>query len=157
MNYCFVPIREKNRNTAPQKAIETHTLLIPGILQERLATNKTAGTSNDNDSDDSVSNDGSHCDMEESAFHIDPVEVDEDEDGVDIFGRDWSWKWEKLEVDDDIEGPEEHDHYNRRHGLKDGVGESFGTVLQCIFQTTAMNQFFLKDLLCTPISMQERK
>ena len=48
--------------------------------------------------------------MEESAFHIDPVEVDEDE--VDIFGRDWSWKWEKLEVDNDVEGPEEHDHYN---------------------------------------------
>ena len=88
MNYRFVPIREKNRNTAPQKAIETHTLLIPGILQERLATSKTTGTSNDNDSDDSVSNDGSHCDMEESAFHIDPVEEDQDEDDVDIFGRD---------------------------------------------------------------------
>ena len=116
--------------------------MIPGILQERLNTSKMARTGNNNNSDDSASNDGSHCDMEESAFHIDPVEEDQDEDNVDIFGRDWSWNWEKLEVDDVIEGPEEHDHYNGRHGLKDGVGESFETVLQRIFQTTAMNYDF---------------
>ena len=46
--------------------------------------------------------------------------------------------------DDTIVGPEEHDHYNRKHGLKDGVGDSFETVLQCIFQTTAMNRDFFK-------------
>ena len=57
-----------------------------------------------------------------------------------------SEKWEELRRDDAIEGPEEYDHYNGKHGLKDGIGDSFETVLQCIFQTTAMNRDFFKRL-----------
>ena len=101
---------------------------------------------NDDDTDESASDDGSDCDMEESAFQIDTPEVVEEEDG-DVFGNDWCWdQWDEIGDNDEVEGPKEHDHYDGKYGLKDGVGESFHTILQCIFKTTAMNREFFKRL-----------
>ena len=91
-DYHFVQRREENRNTAPQTETETDTILIPGVLQERLNLGNTVLTGDDDDSNESVSNDGSNCDMEESAFQTDLVEIEDKEEDDDIFGSNWSWK-----------------------------------------------------------------
>ena len=49
--------------------------------------NITVTKKNDDDTDESASDDGNDCDMEESAFQIDTPEVVEEED-VDVFGND---------------------------------------------------------------------
>ena len=99
-NYRFVQRREENRNTAPQTETETDTILIPGVLQERLNLDNTVLTGDDDDSNKSVSNDGSNCDMEEAAFQIDSVEIEDKEEDDDIFEairvRTNRKKWERT-------------------------------------------------------------
>ena len=63
------------------------------------------------------------------------------------MSNDWLWdKWEAIGPDDDVQGPIEEENYNGDHGLKPGVGNSFQTVLQCIFKTTPLNSDFFKRL-----------
>ncbi len=102
----------------------------------------------DGDEIESESNDESNCDIEESAFMGDRGDNDSvEEEDVDYIYDGWVWnKWEEIGDDDEIPGPKKDDHYNGHHGLKEGVGEKFTKILQCIFETTCMNRDFFKRL-----------
>ena len=69
-------------------------------MQERLNLGNTVLTDDDDDSNESVSNDGSKCDMEESVFQIDTVEIENKEEDDDIFEairvRTNRKKWERT-------------------------------------------------------------
>ena len=152
--------KRKARATAHSiPALEGGTILLSGILNENVNVDPTVdelATSNqDGDECNSESDDGSNCDIEESAFVIDGgvdedvdiSKVDATEEDVDYIGDGWLWnKWEEIGDDEEIPGPKEDDHYNGRHGLKEGIGAKFSTILQCIFETTCMNRDFFKRL-----------
>ena len=72
--------------------------------------------------------------------------TDEDEE-IAYLGNEWQWnQWEHHNIDDEIEGPKEDDRYEGPHGLKPNVGKRFCTVLQCLFETTAMDRGFFVRL-----------
>ena len=108
--------------------------------------------------DYSESDEGSTCDVEESAFLVEGVDVMNDDSknnddsnnmevDVNFLGDGWLWnQWEEIGDNDVIPGPSEYDRYNGPHGLKEGVAESFTTVLECIFRTTCMDRDFFKRL-----------
>ena len=88
-----------------------------------------------------------NCNIEESVFAIgvdddvDNSPLVDNEDDIDYIGDGWVWnKWKEIGDDEEIPGPKEYDHYNGRHGLKNGIGERFITILPCIFETTCMNR-----------------
>ena len=131
------------------------SVLLAGIL---TVGNNNSGTGNDENGssdEDSESDEGSQCDVETSAF-FDPRNdsIDEQEpnlrnteEEINYMTNDWLWnKWEAIGNNDEVQGPIENDHYNGDHGLKPGVGNSFQTVLQCIFITTPLNCAFFKRL-----------
>ena len=53
--------------------------------------------------------------------------------------------WKDIADDENVEGPPENDRNNGPHGLKNGISERFTTVLQCVIDTIAMSEEFLKD------------
>ena len=123
MNYRFAGKRDEKRNSGPVREKESNSILIPGILNEPMNMDAAFPIADDEESNESVSDDGSNCDMEESAFQFHSIDVDDNEEDHDLFGTDWRWdKWEKLGKDEKIIGPEEHDHYNGNHGIKEGIG-----------------------------------
>ena len=73
-----------------------------------------------------------------------------DDDTENLYlGDGWKWNnWEPHNIDDKIKGPTEHDHYSGPHGLKPNVSKRFLTVLQCLFETTAMDRDFSVRLCC---------
>ena len=150
--------KRKAKATAPSiPAQEEGTILLSGILNENTTNDLQEPVPTNQDEDvESISDDGSNCDIEESAFAIgvdddvDNSPLVDNEDDIDYIGDGWVWnKWKEIGDDEEIPGPKEYDHYNGRHGLKDGIGERFITILQCIFET--------KDLLHSQTSMQEQK
>ena len=102
-----------------------------------------------------MSDDGSNCGIEESAFVIsfdDDVDSpsDDNEDNACHVSDGQVWnKQKEIGDDEEVPGPKEHDRCNGRHGLKDVIGESFVTVLQCIFEITCMSRDFFKKTHCT--------
>ena len=96
----------------------------------------------------------SECNIMDSAFEPIPANIEdriqpdastkigEDDEKV-YLGEEWQWnKWEEHDIDTGIEGPKEDDNYLGPCGLKSGVSKNFVTVVQCLFQTTAINQNF---------------
>ena len=85
------------------------------------------------------------------------LEKDDDEKEAAYLGEEWQWDcWADHCIDEEIEGPKEYDHYSGPHGLKPNIGKRFFTVLQCMFETTAMNRsFFVR--LCSESNKQARK
>ncbi len=72
--------------------------------------------------------------------------TDEDEE-IAYLGNEWQWnQWEHHNIDDEIEGPKEDDRYEGPHGLKLSIGKRLYTVLQCLFETTAMDRVFFVRL-----------
>ena len=64
------------------------------------------------------------------------------------MGSEWKWScWEDIGNDEEVDGPPETDRYDGPHGLKNGVGNRFKTILQCIMTTTAMNIEFFRRLV----------
>ena len=52
----------------------------------------------------------------------------------------WQWNsWEEDDIDTEIEGSKDDDQYSGPCGLKNGVPEKSVTVVQCPFETTAIN------------------
>ena len=79
------------------------------------------------------------------------------EEDIGYMGDQLWNKCESIGDDEKTQGPKEDDHYNTRHGLKKGMGDSFSTILQCIFKVTCIDRNILKDLLHNRISMREWK
>ena len=150
-------------------AVEGGTILFSGILNENVNADPTldelATSNEDGEECNSESDDRSNCDIKSSAFAIDGgvdedvyiSKVDDTEEDVDSIGDGWFWnKWEEIGEDEEIPGPKKNDHYNRRHGLKEGIGAKLSTILQFIFETTCMNRDFSKDLLHSQARMREQ-
>ena len=76
-----------------------------------------------NNPEHSDSDEESNADMNESAFY-EPKEEEEqivetNGEEIDVLGDDWTWnQWEEIADDASISGPEETDHYNGPHGIK---------------------------------------
>ena len=153
--------RRKRKGAGSAKAIEAETVtdsvFLGGILNENddgtSNSQSPGGVTNESD-DESLSDEGSDCELDVSAFRVDE---DADEDGrspigdlVDnerennFMGNEWKWNcWVDIGNDEEVDGPLETDRYNGPHGLKNGVGNRFKTIFQCIMTTTAMNiEFF---------------
>ena len=92
----------------------------------------------------------SNCDTEDSTFLNEDDSVVEEENGNKLFGDDWEWgQWTAIgDDDDDIPGPPMNDSYNGRHGFKPKIASCFDTILQCVFNYTAMNCEFFQRLSC---------
>ena len=162
IEYQFGGLKNKRKARAAVPSIPTlegGTILLSGILNDNVNVDppldELAIRNQDGDECNSESDDGSNCDIEESAFVIDEgvdedvdmFKVDDIEEDVDCIGDGWLWnKWEEIGDDEDIPGPKEDDYYNGRHGLKKGIGAKFSTILQYIFETTCMNREFFKRL-----------
>ena len=131
-----------------------------GQQKNRAESPQLVGTENEtNDNDElSLSDEYSNCDMEDTAFppseHDDEgvkendifYENDEENNEIYFISEEWNWdSWVTIDDDEDIPGPPDVDPYNGGHNLKEGVADSFETVLACIFNTTAMDRDFLKD------------
>ena len=139
------------------------TTLLSGILFEPQFNNEAinnidqnTNTQDKSDDDSSISDDGSNYDLDCSAFD-DGEESNEIENNMDINSRekeftnymsdDWNWNnWKNIDDDESITGPPENDRYNGPHGLKAGIPTSFPTILQCIFQTTALSRSLFQRL-----------
>ena len=106
--------------------------LLSGILSEinnpPSTMNSPSANTYVNDNilvNDSDSDEESHCDINESAFHVDVHDNEEEdekfenvEDELDVLGDDWKWdQWEDIGDEDSIPGPPETDHYNGPHGI----------------------------------------
>ena len=157
--------RRKRKGAGSAKAIEAETVtdsvFLGGILNENddgtSNSQGPGGVTNESD-DESLSDEGSDCELDVSAFRVDE---DADEDGrspigdlVDnerennFMGNEWKWNcWEDIGNDEEVDGPLETDRYNGPHGLKNGVGNRFKTIFQCIMTTTAMNIEFFRRLV----------
>ena len=62
---------------------------------------------------------------------------------MNLVSKDWKWECgEEVGDDEEIQGPPEADNYNYPHGLKYGIANIFGTVLQLTFKCNVMNQYF---------------
>ena len=134
--YRFGGVKKKagnQRKKDPQNhRIDSNTILLPGILHEnsKEAADRSELASN---SDDEISNEGSTCDMNDSAFY-DTNPSDEEQDDVveaSYLGEEWAWdQFEEFDDNGPVPGPEETDHYNGPHGLKPNVKHNFKTILQ---------------------------
>ena len=57
--------------------------------------------------------------------------------------KDWKCEsWEEVVDDEEIQGPTDTDNYNDQHGIKPDLENRFDTVLQCLFEYTAIKQYF---------------
>ena len=146
------------------------TVTLSGILEEdncaaQIADDNSCGNdsavhSMNSGTTSSSSDDSTHCDMNESAYVLTNVDENaedliqspehnntEVEDKADkpYLSNEWEWnKWETHDINSNIPGPEEHDRYDGPHGLKPNISKRFCTVLQCLFETTAIDRkFFL--------------
>ena len=160
-----------NENNPATDTNKNGTVTLSGILEEdNCATQVADDDSCGNDSDVhsmnsgttlSSSEDSTHCDMNESAYVLTTVDENtedliqctnqnntEVEDKADkpYLSNEWEWnKWETHDINTNIPGPEEHDRYDGPHGLKPNISKRFCTVLQCLFETTAIDRkFFLR-------------
>ena len=136
--------------------------LLSGILYETIREDEEAldgMETNQYDDDDSQSDDGSNCELDDSAFVVNDSEDVQEEDAnkddppdseeteINFMTDEWKWNnWSEIDDDESIDGPPEPDRYSGPHGLKPGVASSFATILQCIFKTTAMSQDWFKRL-----------
>ena len=83
------------------------------------------------------------------AFIIGRDDKGEDDDNVDVTEEDLGymgdWLWNKLESignDEEIQGPKDDHHYNGCRRLKEGIGDGFSTIVQCIFQSNMHGKRF---------------
>ena len=165
----------KKTKTMPSQVEETNTTLLSGILEEENdsdydSTNdehnekESSVPENVSNTDSSSGEEGSECDVFDSAFdqvarhdsdleegRTSPNKSTTDEEDIEnlYLGGNWKWNnWEPHDIDEEIEGPTEHDHYSGPHGLKPNICKRFFTVLQCLFETTAMDRDFFVRLCC---------
>ena len=141
-----------------QESVQNDSVFLGAILNENTddTNNGLENMPCDND-EDSLSDDGSDCNLQESTFEKD---VDEDKNGrspvvdlvdneneIDYMDKKWAWNsWRDIVDDDEIPGPPENYRYNGPHGLRKGIANSIDTVLQCIMRTTAMSLEFFERL-----------
>ena len=158
-------LQEEGKNTTPNKN-EAESSLLSGIFSE-ISFPTTGNSSRKKDeidnssidseqleeSDSDSSDEDSQCDVNDSAFFTNvsneenDVEEYENEKEIDVLDENWKWnQWEKINDDETIPGPFEDDHYSGPHGLNPVYTLSFQTILQCIFNTTAMDRNFFKRL-----------
>ena len=149
--------RQKQTKDGNEAIPNTNNVLLSGILQESMERKEDEVAEIENDAV-SDSDDGTECDMEDSAFvttevadgesaDVFDMQLVDDNDETDFMGGQWAWNnWKPLDIDDAVPGPQYSDHYNGPHGLKPGIEHTFKTVLQCMFSTTAMDRFFFKRL-----------
>ena len=155
--YRFGGIKKKatKNNSKKQKAPQNetpNTILLPGILHENTlgAADVTELGNDSENSDNEISDEGSACDIDDSAFYHENSSDGEDNDEVEnsFLSEEWAWNhFKELDDDGPIPGPEETDHYNGPHGLKPNVRGSFKTILRCIFQTSCMDRSFSRGSL----------
>ena len=141
-------------------------------MTETIHTNHPlhAELSSSSSEDESENDENTDCDVADCAFESPPTEEIDDngmtysENLVDdqkefsILGDDWAWnQWEELDIDDTIDGPEEEDHYNGPHGLKEGVAKKFQTVLHCLLKTIAMDEHFFARLVTQTNKIARRR
>ena len=156
--YRFGGVKKKagnQRKKGPQNhRIDSNTILLPGILHEnsKEAADRSELASN---SDDEISNEGSTCDMNDSAFY-DTNPSDEEQDDVveaSYLGEEWAWdQFEEFDDNGPVPGPEETDHYNSPHGLKPNVRHNFKTILQSILPYSNQRHNFTGALTHTHVS-----
>jgi hypothetical protein len=140
-------------------SVADSSTLLSGILYEQTIREDEEAVvhgmeRNQYDDDESKSDDGSNCELDDSAFVVngdtsaeDTQEPDSEETEINFMTDDWKWNnWSEIGDDESIAGPPEPDRYNGPHGLKPGVPTSFPTILQCIFKTTAMSQDWFQRL-----------
>ena len=104
----------------------------PNIGGESTEINQSplqADQSSDDDED-------SECDVMDTAFAPIPENIEDriqpdvstktsDEDEKDYLGDEWQWNnWEEHDIETEIEGPKEDDHYSGPHVLKNGVSKN---------------------------------
>ena len=153
--------RKPKENRGDSVSSVNGSVFLGGILEESIVDKNVATSvrAQTEDSDnESLSDDGSNCDIEASAFLPD---VDLDEDGrsptddlvdnekeMNFMSDEWKWdNWEEIGDDDKITGmPPFDDVYNGPHGLRPGIVGRFKTVLQCVMHTTAMSVEFFDRL-----------
>ena len=154
-----------NNTTVRDAPKISRNVLIAGLLEQQQKKHaespQLVGTENEtNDNDElSLSDEDSNCDMEDTAFppaeHDDEgvkgddifYENEEENNETNFISEEWAWdNWVAIDDDEDIPGSPDVDPYNGGHGLKEGVADSFETVLACIFNTTAMDRDFFKRL-----------
>ena len=153
-----------NDGESTNQSIGGSSTLLSGILFETNppTMNNTiaekGANSNEGEDDGSISDDGSNYeienDKEEDDDQIGRSDSNEDElvennneKDVNYLSDDWKWnQWKEIGDDESIKGPPVEDRYNGPHGLKPGFPTSFTTVLQCIFQSTAMSRSFFQRL-----------
>eukprot|EP00957_Ditylum_brightwellii_P174010 13248622-Ditylum_brightwellii.AAC.1 len=65
---------------------------------------------------------------------IDRVDKESDgEEEINVVGPGWKWdRWQGIDKDEDIPGPDAVDPYNGPHGLRPGIASFFTTVLWCM-------------------------
>ena len=143
----------KSHVTAPSvPVLDVEKIMLSGILNKNVSLDLPLDEINkDGDKCNSESDEGSNCNIEELDVIIGGDDKDEDDDKVDDkeenigYIGDWLWnKRESIGDDEEVQGPKEDDHYNGRHGLKEEIGNSFSTILSCIFSAHIWKDIFLK-------------
>ena len=83
----------------------------------------------------------SECNIMNSVIEPIPINVEDriqpddstkiaEDDEKDYLGEEWQWNnWEEHDIDTEIEGPKEDDHYSGPCGLTSGVSKKFVTVV----------------------------
>ena len=136
------------------------TILLSGIFEEQANVSKQlqsdkskdskSTAEDDSDKESSSSSKTSESDTiserDNSVFDDSKAQVNDDENENAYLGDEWQWnQWEPHNIDDDIEGPNKGDRYEGPHGLRKNISKRFCTVLQCLFETTAMDRgFFIR-------------
>eukprot|EP00957_Ditylum_brightwellii_P002082 160367-Ditylum_brightwellii.AAC.1 len=105
-------------------------------ITSHAASMQSLGRCDNNSDDENMSDDGSNYEVDDSAFLDGETNdgVDSESDGeeeINVMGPGWKWnRWQDIDQDEDIPGPEAVDPYNEPHGLRPGIASSFTTVLQ---------------------------
>ena len=169
-------ILEEQTNVSKQiesdKSDNSHSSAEDDSDKESSCSSKSSGNDAVSERNNSVfdddDDDGSQCNMDESAYyattesnekHVSGFDLTNeypsnketqgnDDDNENVYlGDEWQWnQWEPHNIDDDIEGPNKGDRYEGPHGLRKNISKRFCTVLQCLFETTAMNRGFFVRL-----------
>ena len=72
------------------------------------------------------------------------------------MSKDWKWKsWEEAGDYEEIQGLPKNDHYNGARLIKPGAKNIFNTVVLCVFEFTAINQYFFKEFIPIEMSTHE--
>ena len=162
IDYRFPKKKKRKRKitetAGAEESVQNSSVFLGAILNENADRRDDGSNSMEFENDEaSLSDDGSDCNLNESAFEKDDdvdengwsptVDLVDNEDDIDYMGKEWAWNsWRDIDTDEEIPGPAENDRYNGPHGLRKGIGNRFDTILQCVMNTTAMSLEFFERL-----------